>query len=211
MKNIFILPTCKQSRLYNNNGQLHLDNVPTNSNGHTINQNVYITSDEGIKDSWILNTHTNEVYFLKGYYGIQPITKKIILTTDPDLIKGGVQAIDNEFLEWLVKNPSCTTIKTVRKFDEDWSEESGAFEIDYYKIIIPKEEPKQQVEKKQESDYKELLKQVVWKLHEAQTFNITIERDGRNATWEAETSMDGQFVEASDIIDIANWIEKEIS
>ncbi len=67
------------------------------------------------------------------------------------------------------------------------------------------------VDAKEEPDYEELLKQVVWKLHEAQTFKITIERDGRNATWEAEASMDGQFVETSDIIDIANWIEKEIS
>jgi hypothetical protein len=32
------------------------------------------------------------------------VAKKIILTTDLDLIKDGVQSIDNEFLEWFVKN-----------------------------------------------------------------------------------------------------------
>jgi hypothetical protein len=70
------------------------------------------------------------------------------MTTDPDLIAEGVQPIDNEFLEWFVKNPSCESIKVVHKFDEDWSEESGAFEISYYKIIIPQEEPKQELELK---------------------------------------------------------------
>jgi hypothetical protein len=38
--------------------------------------------------------------------------KKIILTTDQDLIKDGVQAIDDEFLEWFVSNPSCEYIPT---------------------------------------------------------------------------------------------------
>lgn len=33
--------------------------------------------------------------------------KKIILTTDTKLIDNGVQAIDDEFLEWFVKKPSC--------------------------------------------------------------------------------------------------------
>jgi hypothetical protein len=36
---------------------------------------------------------------------------KIILTTDQDLIKDGVQAIDDEFLEWFVKNPSCEEVE----------------------------------------------------------------------------------------------------
>jgi len=65
--------------------------------------------------------------------------KKIILTTDQDLIKDGVQAIDDEFLEWFVKNSSCEEIY-VNKI------ESFDFEINKYvynyKIIIPKEEPK---------------------------------------------------------------------
>jgi hypothetical protein len=67
--------------------------------------------------------------------------KKIILTTDQDLIKDGVQAIDDEFLEWFVKNPSCEYIEV----------ESGLFfyvegEDKRYKIIIPQEEPKQEDE-----------------------------------------------------------------
>jgi hypothetical protein len=35
---------------------------------------------------------------------------KVILTTNDLLIKDGVQAIDDEFLEWFVKNPSCEEV-----------------------------------------------------------------------------------------------------
>ncbi len=45
------------------------------------------------KDKWYLQSET-------GY-------KEILLSTDDLLIKDGVQAIDDEFLEWFVKNPSC--------------------------------------------------------------------------------------------------------
>jgi hypothetical protein len=63
MKNIYLIPTPKPSRLYSNNGQLHLDNILQNSNGHTINQHIYITSDEEInektKPCWCVNTIKN--------------------------------------------------------------------------------------------------------------------------------------------------------
>jgi hypothetical protein len=65
------------------------------------------------------------------------------LTTNNLLIKTGVQAIDDEFLEWFVKNPSC-----------EWVEvESMINMIQFtprefiYKIIIPQEEPKQELER----------------------------------------------------------------
>lgn len=46
-------------------------------------------------------------FYLKTEFGY----KKIILTTDQDLIKDGVQAIDDEFLEWFVANPSCKFVE----------------------------------------------------------------------------------------------------
>ena len=64
-------------------------------------------------------------------------SKKIILTTDPDLIKDGVQAIDDDFLEWFVKNPSCEGVDV-------YNDKSVGYEYDHYAIIIPQEEPKQQ-------------------------------------------------------------------
>jgi len=149
MKNVHILPTDKPSRLYlhsNNELQLRTNIIRTSEDYLGTNQNIYITSDEEIKDCWVLNSHINEVYFLKGYYGIQPLAKKIILTTDQDLIKDGVQSIDDEFLEWFVKNPSCEKVE-VRKVKQIpdgitygmFGNDEPPTEMNY-KIIIPKEE-----------------------------------------------------------------------
>jgi hypothetical protein len=120
MKNIHILP-------------INLDNVFQKSNRYIINQNVYIISNEEIKEGgWLLIIDDFETYVHKHKGDNLPTTyhKKIILTTDQDLIADGVQAIDDEFLEWFVKNPSCEFIEYV---GDDC----------YYEIIIPQEEPKQ--------------------------------------------------------------------
>ena len=70
--------------------------------------------------------------------------KKIILTTDQDLIKDGVQTIDDEFLEWFVKNPSCEFVEVKEKqhFEADKSKRINPLNGVYYsyKIIIPQEE-----------------------------------------------------------------------
>jgi len=154
MKNVHILTTDQPSRLYlhsNNELQLRTNIIRTSEDYLGTNQNIYITSDEEIKDCWVLNSHINEVYFLKGYYGIQPLAKKIILTTDQDLIKDGVQSIDDEFLEWFVKNPSCEKVE-VRKVKQIpdgitygmFGNDEPPTEMNY-KIIIPQEEPKQEM------------------------------------------------------------------
>ena len=82
--------------------------------------------------------------------------KKIILTTDQDLIKDGVQEIDDEFLKWFSKNPSCDEIEV------NWVKTpDGIFyhkdNIPYgcYKIIIPKEEPKQETLEEAAEKYSE--------------------------------------------------------
>jgi hypothetical protein len=112
-------------------------------NIHKINNNIYITSDEEIKDGdWCINIgRLNEtIIFPDKIIGKADYTadvligsnwRKIILTTDQDLIKDGVQAIDDEFLEWFVKNPSCEEVEYV---GDDC----------YYEIIIPQEEHKQE-------------------------------------------------------------------
>jgi len=71
--------------------------------------------------------------------------KKIILTTDQNLIKDGVQAIDDEFLEWFVKNPSCEEVKVEGHIYKGQDETE-------YKIIIPKEEQKQHLIDMMKSD-----------------------------------------------------------
>ena len=109
MKNIHILPTDKSSRLYKNTGALVLDKLSEVSNdGISINQHIYITSDEEIKEGdWLLSKEG----IVHNNWGWNFGDKKIILTTDQDLIKDGVQAIDYEFLEWFVKNPSCEKVE----------------------------------------------------------------------------------------------------
>ena len=136
MKNIHLRPTDKPSRLYTNNGQLHLDNISQQSNGNTINQNIYITSSENIKEGDYYITPNNTILKALGPMLINVEDyKKIILTTDPSLAPD-VYKIDDDFLEWFINNPRCEWVE-VKKERRDWKE------INYNKIIIPKEEPKQ--------------------------------------------------------------------
>jgi hypothetical protein len=146
MKNIHVLPTDKPSRLYlhsNNELQLRTNIIRTSEDYLGINQHIYITSDEEIKDvrphkgKWqlekeqILNKFPNYLTDLSE-------CKLVILTTDPQLIADGVQAIDNGFLEWFVKNPSCEWVCTIKNV-HNYEEYRSYFD---YKIIIPQEEPK---------------------------------------------------------------------
>ena len=146
MKNIHILPTDKSSRLHFD-CKLFLSTNPQISreiNSIVEGRNIYITSDEEIKEGdWCLDLMNNTIYVatkvvvhnLKSLEYEQYL-KKIILTTDQDLIKDDVQAIDDEFLEWFVNNPSFEEVEVV-------SERRNFKEINYitiYKIIIPKEE-----------------------------------------------------------------------
>jgi hypothetical protein len=140
MKNIHILPTDKPSRLtralhYNNSLRLVHKNYKCDAKDEQY-QNIYITSDE--------RPNTNEYYIIDDIHEvlkndslkfIDNNCKKIILTTDQDLIKDGVQAIDDEFLEWFVKNPSCEEVKVVDV------RSLGVYGSYYpYKIDVPKEE-----------------------------------------------------------------------
>ena len=114
MKNIYLSPTDKPSRLHLGNSGLALCDL--NFNRNTINgQNIYITSDEEIKEGdWCITAKGNLLQMIEGDTALGFALlgcKKIILTTDQDLIKDGVQAIDDEFLEWFVKNPYCEWVE----------------------------------------------------------------------------------------------------
>jgi len=144
MRNIFLLPTPNRSRLILQGSTLHLSKyMEVNEGFSEFNQYICITSDDEIKESdW-------RVYFKDGVifkifkYDDETINnkdcKKIILTTDPELIKNGVQAIPDEFLQWLVNNPTCEEVKV----EHDVIDVKGGLEfrpIFGYKIIIPKKE-----------------------------------------------------------------------
>ena len=107
MKNIHVLSTEKPSRLGLCNNQL----VFLPKDYSTTYQNIYITNSEQIKegDWYLINGQSYSKY--DGHFTLGIDCKKIILTTDVDLIVEGVQAIGDDFLEWFVDNPGCEEIE----------------------------------------------------------------------------------------------------
>jgi hypothetical protein len=76
---------------------------------------------------------------LQGNYQIEHC-KKIITTTDQDLIKEGIQAISDEFLEFIVKNPSSEFVKVDREYSCPVMNKTYDKPYINYKIIIPQQE-----------------------------------------------------------------------
>jgi hypothetical protein len=196
-KNIFLLSTDKPSRLFDCFGKLGIgDNTTTREGLQVTNQHIYITNSEEIKErDWVIWFGKDKQPFLKKVIGERngewllsstydmwvekDRPKKIIITTDSQLIKYGVQGIDDEFLEWFVKNPSCESVEThivklctncgqqycdninCRGYDDEpeylisYPENTtqriitycDGYEVNTEKIIIPREESKQDLEK----------------------------------------------------------------
>jgi hypothetical protein len=141
MKNIHVSPTDKQSRLWVNNLRRRIELDEFYSKHQTnLAKHIYITNDELIKEGDYMYDIDGDVgkaigSDMKEFEG----NKKIILTTELDLIADGVQAIDDDFLEWFIKNPSCERVEV----NNLCYGALGGFADAGYKIIIPKEEPKQ--------------------------------------------------------------------
>ena len=123
MKNIHVLPTDKPSRLaYDFYEKIYLLSEDTQFfefQNLVQNRELYITSDKEIKegDWFIANNGVHKCIRVDNNTSCPFITlnskgeeighfktwkTKIILTTNQDLIQDGVQAIDDEFLEWFV-------------------------------------------------------------------------------------------------------------
>jgi len=136
MKNIHVLPTEKPSELY-----INMQGILSKSNSLLLrlkSRHIYITNTEEIKEGdWFTDDNNS----LKRSYKLSHVQfanpKKIILTTDDLLIKDGVQAIDDDFLEWFVKNPSYESVEVYTNSDYEMLYKVGA---NKYKRIIPKEE-----------------------------------------------------------------------
>jgi hypothetical protein len=164
MKNIYILPTDKPSRLtirLKTNELMYSYKEFVNQKYEDIslnqNQHIYITSDEETKENtWCFAVLSGQVFKNINHNLRSPDKKKIILTTDQDLIADGVQAIDDEFLEWFVKNPTCEKVEFVKemympqsngkisdgKITHELSLNPSDNTLPFYKIIIPQEEPR---------------------------------------------------------------------
>ena len=133
-KNVHLIRTDGPSRLgrFVDTGNLFLrvpNDLPRGENVH-----VYITDEEisGLENNiWVYNN--GRVWFWQNTMALVSNNKprKIILTDNPTLIDSGVQSIPNDFIEWLVKNPSC--------------QYGGYKDIAWDQIITLKEEPKQEL------------------------------------------------------------------
>jgi len=169
MKNIHILPTQNEitSKLFKVSNELKLTRKYDFYNGAKY-QNIYITSDKEIKEGdWVIKISSiykgggiaQKYSFIDAQFE-DIIFKKIILTTDTNLIKDSVQVIEDEFLEWFVKNPNCEKIEiktrylhsyktgetfiSFSKTPEFSSRNMQCIKIEpRYEIIIPQEESKQ--------------------------------------------------------------------
>jgi hypothetical protein len=179
MKNVHLLPTDKPSRLagseYITNEQgidkrvlkfklwdKLIPNKDLKDIGY-IPQNIYITNDEEIKvGDWYYLPRTNSFYKcnedptelnLERRLGVA----KIILTTDPDLIAEGVQPIDDEFLQWFVKNPSCEFVEV----GYGWIRLTETDNEGYWVSIPDKQFEMQQEEPKQETNLEDSIYQAI--------------------------------------------------
>lgn len=171
-KNIHTLPTNKPSHLYEIKGKSFFEKYPDKT-VNAGNQNIYITSDEEVKEPcWCFDTKENTIKLYQGGLSAYEYKnyKKIILTTDTALNhlcgcgkdcgaeESNIQAIDDEFLEWFVQNPSCEEVKVswVKTPDGIFYHKDN---VPYgcYKIVIPKEEP---------NDFGDIVNEHFWDLIE---------------------------------------------
>jgi len=170
MKNLHLIPTENYSPLVHSTskyGGLFRSQFysPMKEMGDSY-QHLYITSDEEIKEGdWFFDGEnvlqasriTDIIIDTKGLWSRIKTSSRVVLTTDQDLIADGVQAIDDEFLQWFVNNPSCESVEVKYEnicarchsndTDECWSAKEcsdGKYDEIRYKIIIPKEEPKEE-------------------------------------------------------------------
>ena len=117
-----------------------------------IAQRLVSKQNKELFEGWINGVITSDLIGdrLQGNYQIE-YCKKIILTTDLELIKNGVQPIDDEFLVWFVTHPTCEFVETFyglynpigRKVSNEKVSENHSQCVWKHKIIIQKEEQKQ--------------------------------------------------------------------
>jgi len=203
MKNLFLLKTDKPSRLYKNlltdklfileNSFMDVSecnreyqNINITSDNEDINENDYVITKDGrlFQVSYLLSKKIENA-------------SKVVLTTEKDLIKDGVQSIPDEFLEWFVKNPNCEQVRVadVRYDISTLTNDVKKYpnlDVPDYKVIIPIEEPNiidnwlekngnQEIAKQVEIEAEELSKQeiieeVAEKLKSKELFNESNDR-----------------------------------
>lgn len=139
MKNIFLIPTDKESRLWRDldSNKLTFSNLSQpNSNECTkcSNEYVYITSEEKLKYGEYGLSKLNEIIKFHSGYDYRYYSK-IVMTNDPKLIEDGVQEIGDNFFEWLVLNPTCEEVeigktnKLLDVYEDEWETKYHIYNI----------------------------------------------------------------------------------
>jgi hypothetical protein len=207
MKNIHVLQTDKSSEFYSIDGKHKLANSTMAMDWYISSvgykpHNIYITSDEEIKEGdWVVTPNKNIMLVITKYatessfmignskhkgspYYIE-FCRKIILTTDQDLIADGVQAIDDEFLNWFVKNPTCEFIHT-------YNDRVVGYEYDNYTIVIPHEGIDEYLLPKfsEEEPKQETLEEAAERYARKQCDDMYDNEGLTGASWGWETSLD---------------------
>ena len=219
MKNLHLLPTEKPSKLVKIYNDVNRETFTLKLNVEVNDSfkeyvNVYITSDEEIKDvrphkgKWHLEKE-NILNKFPDYLTDLSECKLVIMTTDQDLINDGIQAIDDEFLEWFVKNPSCNRVEISL---EETQYGSGIYEYIIYKKEITKKEPKKYLEKEmfeleQELDIPSHLR---WYNSKTKQESIEEAAEKYSENWEEITGLDYENTVPSevnklDFINGAKW------
>lgn len=129
---------------------------------------ILITSDDEINlGDWCFQVETNEIFKIKEILEKQQVyldtdgkthydnfdpwnVKKIIMTTNSDLIADGVQSIDDKFIEWFINNSDCKFIKVMYL---------GNFnKVDSYELILPKQSNKWKLSNIETAKFIDILK-----------------------------------------------------
>ena len=122
MKNLHVLTTENQSRLrYNIITKIwELNEFPKYHTDIKSTHNIYITSDEEIKmQDWCITAKGNLLQMIEGDTALGFALlgcKKIILTTDQDLINDGIEQISEDTLLKIVEH--INSGKNIESFDE---------------------------------------------------------------------------------------------
>jgi hypothetical protein len=116
MKNVYLIPTDKPTGIFDSGSGLQFSIINKVRYGELKGFHLYITSEEisGLEnDIWVCTEGRVWKWESTMAINLHKKPKKVILTTDPDLIVDGVQKIDDTFLEWLAKNPTCEYVEVV--------------------------------------------------------------------------------------------------
>jgi hypothetical protein len=123
MENIHVIPTDKPSRLFKDDfGKYFISINVDQEQKHFKPQNIYITNDEEIKEGYhVFNTKSNHYGGVVNKNNLSDARllsyiKKIILTTDQDLIADGVEQISEDTLLKIVEH--INSGKNIKFFDK---------------------------------------------------------------------------------------------